>query len=167
MVKTRKNLESAFAGESQANLKYLIFSEKAEKEGEKRIAHLFRAVANAEKVHARNHLKVMQGVNTTSENLLASIAGEHHEFTNMYPSYINQAENEDEGKAARSFKLANKVEEVHHTLYTDALKGLRTNRTAELKPFYVCQVCGYTIEGETPDKCPICEAPQKMFQLIE
>jgi rubrerythrin len=167
MSKTRENLESAFAGESQANRKYLFFAEKAESEGQKRIARLFRAAAEAETVHARNHLKVLQGIESTKENLQTAINGENHEFTEMYPQFIETANSETEKKATDSFDLANKVEKIHHSLYQGALIDLEKGTVKELKPFYVCQVCGNTVEGEAPDKCPVCGAPKKMFKLVE
>ncbi|MFA4917184.1 MAG: rubrerythrin family protein [Syntrophales bacterium] len=167
MRKTKDNLEFAFAGESQANRKYLFFAEKAEKDGHKRIARLFRAAADAETVHAKNHLKVMRGIGSTRENLLDAISGENHEFTEMYPAFIKQADAEEEKKAADSFDLANKVEQIHHGLYKDALNKLDNGESMELKPFYVCQYCGNTVEGEAPEKCPVCGAPKKMFNLVE
>ncbi|MFC1902926.1 rubrerythrin family protein [Chloroflexota bacterium] len=167
MSKTKENLEFAFAGESQANRKYLFFAEKADQEGHQRIARLFRAAADAETIHAHNHLKVMQGIKSTKENLQTAIGGENHEFTEMYPQFIKEANTEGENKAADSFDLANKVEQIHHGLYQDALSNLDKASTMELKPFYVCQYCGNTVEGEAPDKCPVCGAPKKMFKLIE
>ena len=167
MSTTKENLEFAFAGESQANRKYLFFAEKAEQEGHKRIARLFRAAADAETVHARNHLKVMQGIKSTRENLEAAVGGEHHEFKIMYPEFIKKANAEGEKKAADSFDLANKVEKIHYGLYSDALSKLDKAGTVDLKPFYVCQYCGNTVEGEAPGKCPVCGAPKKMFKLIE
>ena len=167
MGSTIENLESAFAGESQANRKYSFFAEKADEEGHKRIARLFRAAADAETVHARNHLKVLQGIKSTMENLIEAIGGENHEFTEMYPNFLKQAETEANKEAKESFNLANQVEKIHHDLYQDALTGLEKGIAAELKPFYVCQYCGNTVEGEAPDKCPICGAPKKMFKLIE
>ena len=165
-MSTKENLESAFAGESQANRKYLFFAEKAEDEEQKQIARLFRATADAETVHARNHLKVLQGVKSTRENLLAAIGGENHEFTEMYPAFIKQAEAEGEEKAKDSFNLANKVEQIHHGLYQAALSTMEKGQAVEEKPIYVCQYCGNTIEGEAPEKCPVCGAPRKMFKLI-
>jgi len=165
--KTKDNLEFAFAGESQANRKYLFFAEKAEEEGHKRIARLFRAAADAETAHARNHLRVMQGIKTTKDNLLTAITGENYEFTEMYPAFIKQAEAEDEKRAADSFDLANTVEQIHHGLYQDALNMLEKGEIMELKPFYVCQYCGNTVEGEAPERCPICGAPKRMFKPIE
>ena len=167
MSTTKENLEFAFAGESQANRKYLFFAEKADQEGHKRIARLFRAAADAETVHARNHLKVMQGIKSTKENLQVAIDGENHEFTEMYPQFIKKANAEGEKKAADSFDLANKVEKIHHGLYRDAFTKLEKSTTMELKPFYVCQYCGNTVEGEAPEKCPVCGAPKKMFKLID
>ena len=167
MKKTTENLQAAFAGESQANRKYTVFAEKAEEEGNRRIARLFRAAADAEAVHARNHLKAMQGVNTTAENLAEAIGGENYEFTEMYPGFIKQAEEDSESEATGSFKMANKVEQIHHGLYKAALETLEKGEDKELKPFYVCQYCGNTVEGEAPDRCPVCGRPRKIFKLVE
>ena len=167
MSKTRENLESAFAGESQANRKYLFFAEKAESEGQRRIARLFRAAAEAETVHARNHLRVLQGIKSTEENLQAAISGENHEFTEMYPQFIDTGNSENDKKAVDSFDLANKVEKIHHSLYQEAVSDLEKGTVRELKPFYVCQICGNTVEGEAPDKCPVCGASKQMFKPIE
>ena len=167
MSTTNENLEFAFAGESEANRKYLFFAEKAEEEGNKQIARLFRAAADAETVHARNHLRVMQGTKSTKDNLLAAIGGENHEFTEMYPAFIKQAEVEGEGKAKDSFDLANRVERIHHGLYEAALSMLEKGQAMDEKPFFVCQYCGNTVEGEAPEKCPVCGAPKRMFKLID
>jgi len=165
--KTGENLEFAFAGESQASRKYTYFAEKAAEEGHKQVARLFRAAAEAETVHARNHLKVLQGIKSTKENLLAAIVGENHEFTEMYPDFIKQAEAEGNKKAKDSFDLANKVEQIHHSLYKKALEMVEKDKAIAEKPIYVCQYCGNTVEGEAPDKCPICGVSKKMFKLIE
>lgn len=167
MSTTNENLQFAFAGESQANRKYLFFAEKAEQEGHKQIAKLLRAAADAETVHARNHLKVMQGIKSTKENLLAAIGGENHEFTEMYPAFIRQAEVEGADKARNSFGLANRVEQIHHGLFETVLSELEKGKAIKVKPIFVCQVCGNTVEGEAPEKCPICGAPKKMFKLID
>ena len=167
MNKTGENLEFAFAGESQASRKYTYFAEKAAEEGHKQVARLFRAAAEAETVHARNHLKVLQGIKSTKENLLAAIVGENHEFTEMYPDFIKQAEAEGNKKAKDSFDLANKVEQIHHSLYKKALEMVEKDKAIAEKPIYVCQYCGNTVEGEAPDKCPICGVSKKMFKLIE
>ena len=167
MSNTQENLQAAFAGESQANRKYLFFAEKAEKEGYAQIARLFRAAAEAETVHARNHLKALDGIKSTADNLKAAIGGEHYEFTEMYPGFIEQAGAEGKGDAERSFDLANRVEKIHHGLFRSALDKLEKGQAVEGKKFYVCQVCGYTVEGEAPDKCPVCGAAKKMFKAVD
>ena len=167
MSKTDQNLEDAFAGESQANRKYLFFAEKAESEGQRQIARLFRATAEAETVHARNHLKVMNGIKSTKDNLSAAISGENHEFTEMYPGFIKQSVVEGNDKAKNSFDLANKVEQIHHGLFKGALGILEKGQTITEKPFSVCQYCGNTVEGDAPDKCPVCGAPKRMFKRVE
>ena len=167
MSKTIENLQAAFAGESQASRKYLYFAEKAEEEGHKQIARLFRAASDAETVHARNHLRVMQGIKSTTDNLKEAIGGENYEFTEMYPAFMKQAEAEGDDKAKNSFDLANKVEQIHHRLYQAALSMLEKGQSMVEKPVYVCQVCGNTVEGEAPDICPICGAPKKMFKQVD
>jgi rubrerythrin len=167
MSDTKGNLEAAFAGESQANRKYLFFAEKADAEGHKQAARLFRAAAEAETVHARNHLKALGGIESTADNLKAAVGGERYEFTEMYPGFIKQASAEGKGDAERSFDLANRVEKIHHGLFRSALDKLEKGQAAEGKKFYVCQVCGYTVEGEAPDKCPVCGAAKKMFKAVE
>ena len=167
MSDTKGNLEAAFAGESQANRKYLFFAEKADSEGNKQVARLFRAAAEAETVHARNHLKALDGIKSTDDNLKAAVGGEHYEFTEMYPGFIKQAESEGKGAAERSFDLANRVEKIHHGLFRSALDKLEKGQAAEGQTFHVCQVCGYTVEGEAPDKCPVCGAAKKMFKPVD
>ena len=167
MSKTDENVQDAFAGESQANRKYLFFGEKADKEGHKQIARLFRAAADAETAHARNHLNVIQGIKSTKENLQAAVSGENHEFTEMYPGFIKQAETDGVKEAIGSFDLANQVEEIHHTMFLDFLGKLEQGEVIEEKPIYVCQYCGNTVEGEAPDKCPVCGVPKKMFKSID
>ena len=160
---TIDNLKGAFAGESQANRKYLAFAKKAAADGYPQIAKLFRAAAEAETVHAHAHLRVMGGVKTTAENLQVSIEGEGFEFTKMYPEYIAEAEKEGNKAALSSFKFANAVEKVHHALYSDALKTLQAGKDLPAAPIYVCDVCGYTVAGEAPDKCPVCGAKKERF----
>jgi len=167
MSKTEENVQAAFAGESQANRKYLFFAEQADKEGFKQVARLFRAAADAETVHARNHLKVLKGIKSAKENLQAAIDGENHEFTEMYPEFIEQAETDGNKEAKDSFELANKVEEIHHGLFSDFSAKLDKGETFEEKPIYVCQYCGNTVEGEAPEKCPVCGVSKKMFRNIE
>ncbi len=167
MGNTTDNLSAAFAGESQASRKYQYFAEVADKAGHKYVARLFRAASDAETAHARNHLNVLGGINSTEENLKAAIGGEHYEFTTMYPEFIEQTGKDGNKKAARSFDLANRVEKIHHTLYSDALAKLAKGEDIEDKPIYVCQCCGDTVVGEAPDPCPICGSPQKLSKLID
>lgn len=167
MADTKDNLKEAFAGESQANRKYTFFAEKADEAGNKQIARLFRAAAAAETVHARNHLKVLGEIKSDKDNLDAAINGEHYEFTSMYPGFIDQARAENNKEAVGSFNLANKVEQIHHNLFQAAVKALEGGRTLKEAPYYVCQVCGNTIEGAAPDRCPICGAPRDKFKKID
>ncbi len=167
MGNTQENLREAFAGESQANRRYLFFAERAEEEGHLQTARLFRAVAEAETVHARNHLENMGGIKSTRDNLGVAIGGEHHEFTKMYPGFIEQARAENNKNAQISFAYANKVEKIHHGLYEEALKALETGQKLTDEPYFVCQVCGYTAAGEAPDMCPICGAPSEDFKRVE
>jgi rubrerythrin len=163
-VSTTDNLKEAFAGESQANRKYLAFAKKADEEGHPQTAKLFRAAADAETVHAHAHLRVLGGINSTTDNLKEAISGETHEFKSMYPKMIEEAKAEGNSAAEMSFANANAVEEIHAGLYQKALDNLGHNVATDI---YVCQVCGNTVEGEAPDKCPICGAPKKMFKLID
>ena len=163
---TEDNLKEAFAGESQANRKYLAFSEKAEKEGLSQIAKLFRAAAAAETVHAHAHLRVLGGIKSTVENLKAAVGGEHYEFAEMYPKFIEEAKSEGNKQAERTFSFANEVEKVHHGLYEKALKAAEAGNDLEATDIYICPVCGYTHEGVPPDKCPVCGAPKDKFKEI-
>lgn len=164
MSKTTKNLQDAFAGESQANRKYLAFARKAEEEGFRQIAKLFRAAAEAETVHAHNHLREMGGIRSTKENLQEAISGESYEFQKMYPQMIKDAEAEGQKGALKSFNFANEVEKIHAALYKKAVENLGKNPSVD---YHVCQICGNTVEGEPPDKCPICGADKKAFKKIE
>jgi rubrerythrin len=166
MSKTQDNLKAAFAGESQASRKYTYFAEKADAEGQPQVARLFRAAAEAETVHARNHLNAAAGIGSTKDNLKAAISGEHYEFSQMYPPFIEQAETDQDKKAERSFSHANKVEEIHHTLYSQALAALEKGVKLQEGAYYVCPVCGNTVFGKAPDVCPICKTPGKMFKKI-
>ena len=167
MSNTMENLQTAFSGESQANRRYLFFADKAEKESYPEIARLFRATAEAETVHARNHLKTMGGIGATKDNLQAAIEGENYEFTKMYPGFIEQAKSENNQAAQTSFDWANKVEKIHHGLYQKALKALEAEQQLKDEPYFVCQGCGYTVAGEAPEKCPVCGAPRKMFKRVD
>lgn len=164
MTKTEKDLMEAFAGESQANRKYLAFAKKAEQEGYKQVAKLFRAVAEAETVHAHNHLKELGSVKGTKENLEQAINGESYEFQKMYPRMIEDAEAEGNKPALRTFTFANEVEKIHAGLYKRALESLGKNPDSD---YSVCQICGYTVEGEAPDECPVCKAKKQAFKKVE
>jgi rubrerythrin len=163
-VSTMDNLKEAFAGESQANRKYLAFAKKADEEGYAQVAKLFRAAADAETVHAHAHLGVMKGVGSTEDNLHQAIDGETEEFESMYPGMMEEAKSEGNDAAYQSFAYANAVEKIHAGLYQKALDNLGSNETVD---YYVCQYCGNTVEGEAPDKCPICGAPKNMFKKID
>ena len=164
---TEKNLADAFAGESQANRRYLFFAEKADKEGHPQVARLFRAVAEAETAHARNHLEVMGGIGSTEDNLKEAAGGENYEFTRMYPGFIEQAKIEGNRKAEISFDYANKVEQIHYGLYQETIKSLGAGQEPKEEPYFVCQFCGNTVAGEAPEKCPICGAPRSKFKRVE
>lgn len=160
MSKTEKNLWEAFAGESQANRKYLAFAEKAEKDGFKQVAKLFRAAAHAETVHAHSHLRALKAIHDTAENLKTAIAGETEEFESMYPAMIEAAKQEGEKAAERSFSYAYEVEKIHAALYKKALDNLANLKETD---YYVCQVCGFTCEDSAPEKCPVCGANHRAF----
>ena len=162
--KTLANLKDAFAGESQANRKYLAFADKADKEGYAQVAKLFRAAADAETVHAHAHLRAMGGIKDTKQNLEAAVTGETFEFREMYPDMISAAEVEGEDDAQRSFMNANAVEQIHAKLYQKYLDGLGSVPATDI---FVCQVCGNTVEGEAPDVCPVCGAPKSKFKKID
>ncbi len=164
MSKTEQNLKDAFAGESQANRKYLAFAQKADRDGYPQVAKLFRAAAAAETVHAHAHLRTLKGIKTTAENLQEAISGETHEFKTMYPAMIEDAKTEDESAALRSFTYANEVEKVHAQLYQKALDNLENLEAAD---YYICSVCGYTCENEAPDVCPVCKAKAKAFFKVD
>ena len=161
---TIDNLKAAFAGESQANRKYLAFAKKADSEGYPQIAKLFRAAAAAETVHAHNHLGIMDGIGDTKANLAAAVNGETYEFTKMYPGFITEAETEGHKKAKWSFGVANQVEEIHAGLFTEALAAMSKDSG---KDYYVCPVCGNTVLGGAPDVCPICKEPGSHFMLVD
>lgn len=167
MSKTDENLKEAFAGESQANRMYTAFSRKADQDDLPQIARLFRAAAAAETVHALNHFQVMNGVNSTQKNLQAAAEGEASEFEEMYPEFIEQAEEEGAEEAVRTFDYANQVEKIHHEMYTQALDAVKAGNDLPETDIFVCQGCGNTVEDEAPDTCPICGAPRSMFEKIE
>jgi len=163
MSKSEENLKEAFAGESQANRRYLAFAKKAEQEGYKQVAKLFRAAAEAETVHAHSHLRALEGVKSTKENIQAAISGETHEFKSMYPEMIAKAKADGVKQAEVSFDYANQVEKIHAALYEKALAELGKNKEGD---YYVCPICGNTVEEKAPEKCPICGAPASKFIRI-
>jgi len=167
MTKTTEHLQEAFAGESQANRRYLAFAKKAEAEGYRQIARLFRAAAEAETVHAHAHLRALKGVGTTLENLKAAIAGEGHEFHEMYPAFIADAEIEKATAALISFRNAMAVEKTHHDLYAGALATLESGKDLAADSIHVCQVCGHTHVGGAPDRCPVCGAGREKFAEVK
>ena len=164
MSKSEQHLRDAFAGESQANRKYLAFADKAEKEGYPQIAKLFRAAGAAETVHAHAHLRALGEIGNTADNLKVAVAGETHEFKNMYPEMITDAKEEGNKTAERSFVYANEVEQIHAKLYQDALDNMDSLEDAD---YYVCSVCGMTVEHEAPDTCPVCGAPASAFFKVD
>jgi rubrerythrin len=165
MSKSEESLKEAFAGESQANRRYLAFAVKADQEGYPQVARLFRAAAEAETVHAHNHLRALKGIRSTNENLQEAISGETHEFKSMYPEMIETAKADGNKEAERTFSYANEVEKVHAQLYTKLLDTLGTSQ--ESYPYYICPACGLTAEKNPPDICPVCGAKGEMFRRIE
>ncbi len=162
---TKDNLKEAFAGESQANRKYLAFAAKADQEGFPQVARLFRAAAEAETVHAHSHLRALNGIRSTRENLQEAISGETHEFKTMYPEMIEAAKSEGQKVAERSFNYANSVEKVHAQLYQKLLDDL--GKSQESYPYYICPVCGYTAEKQAPGNCPVCGTKGDLFKKID
>jgi rubrerythrin len=164
MSKSVDDLWAAFAGESQANRKYLAFAKKADEEGYRQVAKLFRAAAHAEAVHAMNHLKALGEVRSTAENLETAAGGENYEAVSMYPGFVRDAEEEGDKKALRSFQWALEVEKVHEGLYRKALETLGSDPSED--DYYVCPFCGYTHYGAAPEKCPVCGTPGPKFERI-
>lgn len=164
MTQTIDNLKIAFAGESQANRKYLAFAKKADDEGFPQIAKLFRAVAEAEAIHAANHLKALGEVKSTAENLQAAMGGENNEVVSMYPPMVAEAEAASQKQAARSFRWAMEVEKGHEILYRQALE--RLGQETSPVDYYLCPICGYTHEGSVTEACPVCGTlPQRFIQM--
>ncbi|MCK4999350.1 MAG: rubrerythrin family protein [Anaerohalosphaera sp.] len=165
-MSTKDNLQAAFAGESQANRKYQAFARRADKESFVQVAKLFRAAAESETIHANNHMRAMDSVKSTAENLQSAITGEETEFKQMYPKFIEEAQSEGANAALMSFKNAMAVEQVHYSLYIEALKKINQGEDMQPAKIYVCRVCGHTDVGELPDKCPVCNASaDKYFEV--
>ncbi len=165
MPSTQENLHVSFAGESQANQKYRAFAKKAEQEGFASIAKLFRLTAEAERIHAEGHLKALDGVGSTADNLQAAISGETYEFSNMYPPMVKQAV-ADGHKARRMFEYAVAAEEVHAKLYQMALEAVQQGRDLPAE-FYLCPVCGYIEMGKPENPCPVCGTKAEKFVMAE
>jgi len=163
---TKDNLADAFAGESQANRMYLAFAKKAEDDGYPQVAKLFRAAAAAETIHAHAHFRVMGGIQETTANLEKAIAGEGHEFKEMYPAFLAESEKEGNKAASISFRNALAVEEIHHGLYEEALAAVNGGKDLPETSIWVCPVCGNTVNGGAPDRCPICGVPGEKFSEI-
>ncbi len=163
-AKTEENLKAAFAGESQAHMKYLNFAAQAEKEGKPNVARLFQAASYAEQIHASNHLKALEGIKGTADNLDAAFGGETFEIEHMYPDYMAVAEQQGEQKALRSMTWAIAAEKVHATAYAAAKQAVTSGQDAPAVDIWVCIACGFTMEGVPPEKCPVCGAPQTKFK---
>ncbi len=166
MPSTTENLLEAFAGESQANQKYKAFAKKAEKEGFARVAKLFRTTAEAERIHAEGHLKALEKVGSTADNLQAAISGETGEYKEMYPPMLEQAEKEGHA-AKRMFKYAVEAEAVHANLYQKALEAVQSGKDLDETHFYLCPVCGHIEFGEAPEKCPVCGVKKRSFVQVD
>jgi len=162
-MSTKDNLQNAFAGESQANRKYLAFAKKADEDGLPQVAKLFRAAAEAETIHAHAHLRVLGGIKSTTDNLKEAIEGEGFEFQEMYPKFLTEAQEEGNKPAEFSIKNALAVEEVHFGLYSKALDAVKGGSDMTAASIFVCPVCGNTVEGGVPDTCPVCNVPGSKF----
>jgi len=167
MTKSEEDLAAAFAGESQANRKYLAFAKVADKEGLPQIAKVFRSAAAAETIHAHNHLRALGGIKTTPENLKEAIEGENYEFTKMYPEFLEDSKSDGNSGAQRTFHLANEVEKIHHKFYETALKAAESGKDLDKTDIYVCPVCGYPAAGSAPDACPVCGTTKDKFMKID
>jgi len=167
MSKTTENLQAAFAGESQANRKYLAFAKKAEMENKPNLARLFRVAAEGETIHALNHLNALEGVKSSVENLAAAISGETYEVETMYPEFIAIANEEDVPAAKISMGGAAKVEAIHQVAFKKALEVVQSGNDVATGRYFVCQVCGYPATDEVPGHCPICGAPKEKFKSVE
>ena len=163
---TKKNLQDAFAGESQAHMRYLIFADQAEAEGKPNVARLFRAIAFAEQVHATNHFKALGDLGETAENLQEAINGENFEVEEMYPAYDAVAKLQEEKAAQRSIHFAISAEKLHAGLYGNARELVLNGQDFDDDSIHVCSVCGYTGLGDAPERCPVCSAPRDQFKLF-
>jgi rubrerythrin len=163
---TEESLKAAFAGESQAAEKYMVFADQADEEGFPNIAKLFRAISFAETRHARNHLRVMKGINSTADNLAAAFAGESFEIDEMYPAYGEIAKAQKNAQASRSIKYAVKAEMDHKWMYSKAREKALDGKDIAAQPVSVCLICGHTVIGDVPDKCPVCAAAKEYYKTF-
>jgi rubrerythrin len=160
---TEENVKAALAGESQAHVKYAAFADKAAAEKLPNIARAFRANSFAEQLHATNYLKTLGAIGATKDNLAAAVGGELFEIDEMYPAYIAVAQSQGEKTAEMFLSAALAAEKVHAGIYKAAQAAVAAGRDIEAKPIHVCGVCGFTVEGDAPDKCPVCGAPKDKF----
>jgi rubrerythrin len=167
IMATKENAMEAFAGESQANRKYAAFADKAKDEGFTNVAKLFTAASEAEAIHAKRLLKVLGSIGKTEENLKASVVGETHEYTEMYPGFVKEGEAEKMSDAVIAFTYAMKAEEVHANHYIEALKAISGGHDLSGQKVLLCPICGNIFRGEPPERCPICSAFRKVFREIE
>jgi rubrerythrin len=163
MMATNDNLQTAFAGESQANRKYTAFARKAEGEGFRNVARMFRAIAEAETVHALSHFRVMGHIKGTADNLQAAMDGENYEVRQMYPPMYAEAEKDGNKPAMASFRHALEAEKIHAEMYAKALESVKAGKDAEVGAIWICDVCGHTVTGEPPERCPICNAKRERY----
>ncbi|MEM0085280.1 MAG: rubrerythrin family protein [Candidatus Methanomethylicia archaeon] len=161
---SEENLKNAFQGESQAHMKYIIYAEKAEDEGFKNISRLFRAIAYAEFIHAKNHYRILGKIGNTSQNLQDAINSENYEVEEMYPAYNTVAKMQNERGAERTTGWALEAEKIHSILYQKAKQAVDKGEDIAIGPIYICEICGYTVEGEAPDTCPLCRAAKDKFR---
>lgn len=163
---TEEFLRTAYAGESQAHMKYLIFAQKAKEEGKENLSRLFKAIAYAEEVHATNHFKALGDLGDSMENLESAIHGENFEVEEMYPAYDAVAKLQGEKTAIRSIHYAIEAEKIHAAMYTEAKQAAKEGKDVQYGDIHICPVCGYTVEGDAPDSCPVCNAPKDKFKTF-
>jgi rubrerythrin len=164
---TENNISKAILDECEANRRYIFFADKAEEEGYPQVARMFRAIAEAESVHVRNHFNAIDAIGTTRDNLTAASMIEHREFSGMYPNFIEKAKEEKNDRAELAFQRANAVEKGHHAFFEAALAAIKEGNQPEDAEYYVCQVCGNTVTVEAPDKCSVCGAVAKAFMKVD
>ncbi len=160
---TERFLREAFAGESQAHMKYILYAKKAEEEGFKNVARLFRAIAFAEEIHAFHHFRVLGQLGSTADNLQDAINGENFEIEEMYPAYENTATLQKEENAQKTFKWALEAEKVHSSLYSKAKEAVTSGKDFEVGDIYICPFCGWTVTENAPERCPLCGATKEKF----